>query len=387
MDEKKEKRIEVYNISPLGYSGIAYYDHGFCQGLHNAGIDVTNVTSDKWLVDTNKVSVSYKLKKMFINTYGDKSRIIKGLAYVAAMFKIYFDVLKNKIRIVHFQILELPIVDLMIFFLFKISGKKIVYTPHDIFSFKSKGGKFITKMLFSLSNVVVIHNEPNKKTLIEEFNLKSKKIAMIVQGNYNAFLDSALTKDQAKENVSIPKDKEMVLLFGNIREGKGTETAVKAFKLLKDKTNVLFVVAGRPMREFNMEAIKRDLSEDDVKNHVILRDQFIKDDLVESYYKSCDVLLIPYERIYNSAVIRYGFSCATTTVVSDIEEFLYFAVDKENCLIFKAGDAGDLVKKIECLLKDSALSQRISVNAKQFSDQHWSWSHAANTIKEFYERL
>ena len=73
--------------------------------------------------------------------------------------------------------------------------------------------------------------------------------------------------------------------------------------------------------------------------------------------------------------------------MSDLAEFLPFAKDRENCLLFKAGSTKDMADKITEMLKNPELAKSVGKNAKDFSDEHWSWSHAANTLKNAYTRL
>lgn len=380
-----KKYLKLCNISPQGYTGIAYYDHCFCQALHEIGVETHFVTSQKWLVDPAKAA--YPLQMFFVDTYGDISRVKKGLAYVRGNWQTFLYVLRNKIPVVHFQLLELPIVDVWFFILFRIFGVKIVYTPHDIHSFKYQTSLLLTRILFALSDRLTVHNHANHELLCAEFKVPGKKIRQIQQGNYNAFLNPGLSKAQARERTGLPQDKKIILFFGNIRSGKGADTAVRAFKLIENKTGLLFVMAGKPMRNYDMTVIRSLMSDPDMKDHALLQDYFIADDLVESYYKAADVILIPYERIYVSAVICYSFSCGAATVVSDRPEFKEFALHGENCLIFESGNAADMAAKTIQLLSSEELRSAISRRAKQKADVDWDWRKTAAQLRDIYQEL
>ena len=41
-------------ISPLGYTGLAYYDYSLCQSLAEQGIDVDLYSSDRWILDSHQ---------------------------------------------------------------------------------------------------------------------------------------------------------------------------------------------------------------------------------------------------------------------------------------------------------------------------------------------
>ena len=385
MTKVSASNIRICLISPLGYTGIAYYDHCLSQSLCEIGINVTLITSKNRTIYPNKIS--YKIIKLFINTYGNISRLKKGLFYVLAMIRTYFYVIDKKFKIVHFQILELPLVDLAIFVLLKISRIKIVYTPHDIYSFKFKYNNKLLSIFYRLSNIIVVHNLANKDLLIKQFNISPDKIKIVIHGNYNPFLDPTLSKYKARQRIGIPKGKKVILLFGSIRPGKGIETVIKALKLIKNKTNILLLIAGKPGSGYRMETIEKEINEKNLKDNVILRDHFIEDRLVESYYKSSDVVIVPYEFVYESGVLRYAFSCGSPTVISNLKEFSEFAENGKNCLTFKSGNPADLAKKITVILGDFVVAQKIAFNAKKLSDNEWNWEKSAYETKKIYEKL
>jgi len=190
------EKLKVCVVSPLGYTGLAYYNHSLCQSLSGAGVEVTLVTSDTIIV-TPKI-ITYTIVKTFKGTYGKRSRIKKGVSYTLCMLKLLQFILKKRFRIVHFQILELPLVDVVVFSLLRAMRIKIVFTPHDIYSFKPDKNIRLQYLLYKLSDVVVVHNSANKTLLIKELKLSSDKIEILLHGNYNYFLNSNISKDIAE---------------------------------------------------------------------------------------------------------------------------------------------------------------------------------------------
>jgi glycosyltransferase involved in cell wall biosynthesis len=379
------KNIKICNISPQGYTGIAYYDYSFCRSLQDAGVEVHFVTSQKWLIENKQVN--FILKPFFVNTYGERSRLIKGLNYITASLKTFFYVMKHRIPIVHYQLIELPVVDLFFFRLYKLFGIKIVYTPHDIYNFKFSLGVDTIRKFLDLSDRVLAHNSANIELFQLDFGLEQAKLRLIRQGNMNDFLHSEMTKEQARRQINLPLDKKIILVFGNIREGKGTETALKAFAALPDKTGALLLLAGKPMRGYDVSVIETVLASRGMAGHYEKRFQFIEDKDLEAYYKSVDIVLVSYEKIYTSAVFCFAFSCGGTVVVSDIPEFTDFARDGENCLVFKVGDAEDLALKMARLIADPGLCRKIGLGAKAYADQSWAWEETARTLKNIYQEL
>ena len=377
------KNTRIYVISPLDYTGIAYYSHSLCQSLSEAGMKVILMTSKKRAISPKKIS--YEIVNIFRNTYGEINRLKKGLFYILSLCKIYCYIIKNKPKIVHFQILELPSADLILFILLRMSGVKIVYTPHDLSSFKSKGNGMFLKMLFNLSHAIVAHNLVNETTLIRKYGIKKRKIKIVPHGNYNVFLKSNVTKKQSRERIGVSKNGNIILLFGSLRQGKGIDTVVKAFKNLIKYKHATLLMAGKPARGYDIEKVKKELKNEILKSKVILRDYFIEEDKVEYYYKASDIVLVPYDNVYESGVLRFAFSCGIPTIVSNVKEFAHSVKNGENCLVFKSGNAKDLVYKITILLNNPQLAEQIARNAKRFSDEKWDWAQIALETKNIYK--
>jgi D-inositol-3-phosphate glycosyltransferase len=377
--------LKVCIISPLGYTGLSYYDHSLCQALSEVGVRVTLVTSGKFVAQPKLIS--YEIKKFFVGNYGERTRFAKGIAYILGLAKSFFFILNRRFKIVHLQILEIPLADFLFASCLRLVGVKIVHTPHDIYSFKSSKEIFLRRKLYQSSNILFVHNVANKKQLMEDFGISSEQIRQVIHGNYEYFLDQSLTKRDARSRLNLTMDKKIVLLFGSLRQGKGIETAVKSFSMIKEKSQVLFLIVGKPARGFDMEALKKLIQETYLNGFLDLREGFVEDNLVEAYYKSADLVLVPYERVYESGVLRYAFSCGLPTVVSDIDEFSNFARDGENCILFKAGDSKDLAEKLEIALKENEDLTRIGLTAKKLSDDEWDWRKSAESTKKVYQTL
>jgi len=241
--------------------------------------------------------------------------------------------------------------------------------------------------MFKLSNFIIVHNKSNVAELVNEYHIRREKVKIIPHGNYSIFLNTELGKKEAREKIGICLDKKIILFFGNIRPGKGLETAISAFKMLKDCTDSMFLIVGKVSKNYDIGWLRKELENEFLKSRIVFRNNFISDEFIESYYKASDIILVPYENAFESGVLRYAFSCGVPVIASDIDIFKEFAVDMENCLIFKRGDARDLSEKIRVLLTDRLLAEKISMNARELSNQKWDWMESAYKTKEVYELL
>ena len=63
------------------------------------------------------------------------------------------------------------------------------------------------------------------------------------------------------------------------------------------------------------------------------------------------------------------------------------ARDNEECVLLDEGDALDIAQKLERLLSDSELRNRIGRRARQFAEEHFSWRRSATQLKTFYQQV
>ncbi|OGX25447.1 MAG: hypothetical protein A3D10_09525 [Omnitrophica WOR_2 bacterium RIFCSPHIGHO2_02_FULL_48_11] len=377
--------LKICSVSPYGDTGMAYYDYSFCQALSEAGVAVTLFTTQRWLLAHRERK--FKVENHFFGVYETVEPSQRLPNYLAGLAKIFSYVLKEKVQIVHFQSFAFPTVDALFLMWLKLWRIKIVYSPHDIAALKANTGIEVIGHLLDLADVLVVHSVANKVFLIKEFDIEHDRIRVIQQGNYNAFLNPGLTKSQAQEKIGLPQDKKLILLFGHLRKDKGIATAVKALALLPDQDTAVLVIVGKPHPAFDMDSLRRDISVPQLKDRVILKDQWIEDSLAELYYKSADVVLLPYDASYTSAVLVYAFSCGAATVVSNIYELTEFVVEGDNALIFHAGEPADLAQKLRQLITNPVLAQRIARSAKHVADNEWKWEATAAVQKKIYKEL
>ncbi|GAG47505.1 unnamed protein product, partial [marine sediment metagenome] len=146
--------------------------------------------------------------------------------------------------------------------------------------------------------------------------------------------------------------------------------------------DIILLIVGKPARDYNMQKVKDAIRND---SRIILREHFIADEDIQFYYKASDIVCLPYQKIYNSAVLKHSFSFGSVCVLSDLEEFSSFAKDMVNCSIFDRNSPKDLAEKIKKVIKDKQLYKRLSQNSKEYSNKHWDWHNCAIKTKKVYD--
>lgn len=171
----------------------------------------------------------------------------------------------------------------------KLRGKTNVLTIHNVELHEGGNIKnFLYKSVFRLGDEFIVHTEKNKKQLS---NYVSGKIHVMPHGLIEPQL-SSLTKSQARSKLQINSKTKVLLCFGNIREYKGLDDALVALASIED-SNIKLMIAGECWENWNK--YQSIIDKHGLSSKVFKYTKFIPDEDLEIYFKSSDLILLPYK--------------------------------------------------------------------------------------------
>ena len=359
---------------------MAYYDYSLCQSLSECNLDVTLCTSDKWFL--NNYNNKFKIIQLYKKCSGDKYKIIKGINYIISSFKIFIFIIKHKFMIVHFQILELPIIDCGLIVSLKLFGKKIVFTPHDINHYKSNLLIRLTnKLVYKFCDSIIVHKKLNKEKLTKTNNINKNIISVVPHGGYEYFIGSYLKKDFAREKLNLNQKDKIILFFGNIIHIKGLHVLIDAMPLIKGKINdINLVIAGKTCDNINPQSIRKHIQRNNVENNITLNLGFIPDRDVSSYYFASDLVILPYLEISESGVYKYAQTCGIPVVCSNLDEFQDSIFNDQSGFLFDRNSSNDLAN----VIIDIFINDKINKFKRKDRKKKNSWFDISKQTKSIY---
>lgn len=122
-------------------------------------------------------------------------------------------------------------------------SRRVVFEVHD---FPEAHHGFYAK-LFCRAHMVVCTNEWKRREIIKRFSVPEQKL-LLERNAVDVDTFGQISKDEARERLSLPKDEKIVVYTGHLYAHKGGETLVEAAKLLPDAMFV-FVGGTAPDRE------------------------------------------------------------------------------------------------------------------------------------------
>jgi glycosyltransferase involved in cell wall biosynthesis len=333
------------------------YALGLATALNSKGTPLDVIGSD--VVDCPEFHEKSGLN--FLNLRGDQNPDAALLRKVSRILLFYARLVwyarGSKAKIFHilwnnkFQVVDRTL--LMLYY--RLLGKKIVLTAHNVNSRKRDGNDTLLNRLtlriqYQLAEHLFVHTEKMKQELINDFGVEGSRVTVIPLGINDAFPNTDLTPNEASQRLNIHHGERTILFFGRIAPYKGLEYLVSAFQRLPTQPgDYRLIIAGKPERgcEAYWASVEEVIREDMHRGRILVRADFIPDDETEIYFKAADVLVLPYKHIYQSGVLFLAYSFGLPALVADVGSLKEEIVEGQTGFVFAPEDPAALRKTIE----------------------------------------
>lgn len=386
-------KFNISIVEPVGgHGGLDFYNLGLTEALSKLGCEVYLYTSDTTKLDNEIKDIKTIVRKYYKNIYTNENKIIRGLRYVKGTFKSLIKSKMDKVQVAHFHIYNFSNLELLNMRLFKLLSIKIVATIHDVDKLSDFDEAHSSKMYQNFKKVidnVIVHTDFTKNELQKKFTgISDSYISVVPHGDIDFMYNSNIKKLDALSILNLNKfyDRQIILLFGQIKKVKGLDVLLKAFAIIKDKyPNSMVLVAGKLWKNKEDEYIKI-IQDNKMNNQVFLDLKFITNEEVPLYFKIADVVALPYKKIYNSGVILRAMDYGSTLIVSNLEPLTKIISHNENGYIFESENVEDMAQKLDELLTNNNLRNKLKYNAKDYIMKNFSLDIVANKTLAVYRK-
>jgi glycosyltransferase involved in cell wall biosynthesis len=326
-------------------------------------------------------------------TFGKLSRVMRHYArlirYTAgAKPKIFHILWNSKIQLFDRTLLMLY---------YRLMGKKIALTAHNVNQARRDGNdsvlnRLTLRMQYRLTDHIFVHTQKMKDELIGDFGVGDRAITVIRHPVNDAFPDTDLTTEDAKRRLGLHNHEKAILCFGRIKPYKGIEHLLEAFKRLAERdATYRLIIAGELQSENEgyLNQIKQMIPAELERGQIVLKVQFIPDEEMEVYLKAADVMVLPYNEIFQSGVLFLGYSFGLPVIATDVGSFREEIVEGRTGFLCRPGDPTDLAKAIETyfssdLYRDLGGTRK---EIKSHANAHHSWAAVAELTRNAYAKL
>jgi glycosyltransferase involved in cell wall biosynthesis len=357
------------------------YSVCLCNSLTKKGMDVTLVAPQNKEIT---VPHHFKVLKLSPSKEANRSRIGKLFSYMN-YFRRLFRLTAGKNKIVHYQFFRRR--DEIVFYLFlKLTGRKLYHTAHNVLPHNARKYDFLLqKIVYKSSCGIIAHSNFIRNKIITDFNINPRKLRIIPHGNFDFYKpQEQLTKEEARRDFGIRNDDKVLLFFGGIREYKGLDTLLEAFRILKDDDKFKLLIAGAPQDKQSTLKYEQLIQQITSNGKILYNFSFIPDNEVARYFIASDVLILPYKNIYHSGLVHLAYSFGKPIIAARVGDFEEVIEQDRSGILLDENTADDLACKIRMFFSNEN-RQQMEQYVLNLNTEKYSWENISEETINYYE--
>ncbi len=244
-------------------------------------------------------------------------------------------------------------------------------------------GYFLDKVL-SHANTIICPSEH----YIEESRFLGKyrnKIVVIPNGINLEEFDIPYSKEECREKLNLPLNKNLLLFVGVLTRRKGPDVLVRAIpKIIKEVPDTKLIIVGRGKMRTELEELSKRLN---VDNYIKFTG-FVEDSLKPLYYRAADMFSLPSVMTTEvfPIVLLEASASGLPMVVSDLDTLKCIIEDRSNGIVTRRGDENSLADAIIYFLENEDTREKMGMNAKK-KVEDYSWDKIAEETEKVYNSV
>jgi glycosyltransferase involved in cell wall biosynthesis len=209
-------------------------------------------------------------------------------------------------------------------------GVRIVWTVHNLGAHEGELGdndRSVHRRVAEASDAILVHCDAARGAVEEAYSLgpgARARLRIIPHGSYLGAYPDTLTRAEARASLDVHPGARAFLFLGAIRDYKGLEDLVIAFRSL-DAPGARLLIAGRAADGPIADRLRGAAASDP---RVGLWLGHVPDDRVQRYLRAADAVVLPFRDVLTSgsailamsfgrAVVAPGLGCLPETVGAD----------------------------------------------------------------------
>ena len=312
-----------------------------------------------------------KLEKMGIKHYELPDIDNKSPIVLFKVFKTVRKIIKKeKISIVH---AHHRMATFYMFFLKRICNVKVISTLHGCFSDK----KLLTHLIYNNLDIIACGSNV-KDVFAKNYNIDKENITVI---------NNAI-KENNDKNASVNLDDfdiksyKKIAYIGRLSEEKGVNDLLEAIHILFKKfKNVCLIIVGEGPQE---EELKKKVKELKIEKNVIFLGY---QDRIQSIIQQVDLVVLPSYTEGLPLTPIEAFSCGKPVVATSTEGSMEIIEDNINGFLVPIGNIEILADKIQMILQDKTLYNKMCIEAKKSYNQKYNFSVFKKKVLLYYRAI
>ncbi|PIR42853.1 hypothetical protein CO058_02295 [candidate division WWE3 bacterium CG_4_9_14_0_2_um_filter_35_11] len=319
---------------------------------------------------------SYRLKRIWMNVPRSFSGfLIFPFRFVRGIFGLVRFLKSEKPDVINFHFLDDVSLYLWASRFFYKTPLVVNIHGNDLHVFsKNLFYSFFISSLLNGSDKIIVNSKYMMNDLLNFFKLDSSKIEIIPNGIDLKYIEGIKPKKYIKE--------DYIFYVGRFVRKKGVDILIRAFSEIKSK-DLKLVIEGKG-EELN--SIKSLISDIKLSDRAILAGGNLSDEEKFSYMKGALAAVIP-SRIEPFGIVALEYlSSGVPLIASKTGGLVDLLEDKKNCLFFNNEDINDLTSKIDTLIDNKNLQEKLSGNGLELA-REYTWDEVSDKYLKLYKSV
>lgn len=308
-------------------------------------------------------------------------RALRLIGHVWAMTRTLL--VARRFDVVHVHFLGVPALDVWWLPWFARRAR-LVYTVHNLYPHDtppSEGLRRLLDRIYRTSDALIAHTRHTARGLEQDFSVSPERLRIIPLGNYNQYRTQARTPLELA-----PPGVPVILMFGELRPGKGLDVLIRAADILqRDGLAFRVVVAGKS--DHDVSTYRALIEERGLQHVVDLQIGHVAEADIGAYFAAATVIALPYRAIDQSAVAILAVSVGRAIVASRVGGLAELIEEADCGVLVPPGDPNALAAALRRLLTDVEERRRYERNGRRYADTALAWDRIAEETVAVYRRL
>jgi D-inositol-3-phosphate glycosyltransferase len=377
--------VKVAVIEPVGgHGGMNFYDFALCRSIVKAGGQASLYTCEKTVFDGKE---GFPIRIAYRGIYGKSRAWVRGLRFCGGSIKALIGSRSSGHQVAHFHFFHVGPLELFNVLLARALGLRVVITAHDVEAFKQGLSiPIFVRLAYQMATRVIAHSQIAQRELMADLGISSKKISVVLHGNYVETVPLNLTREAAKAHFGLLPEQRVLVFFGQIKDVKGLDVLLKGFAVARETDKSLHLLIGGRVWKTDFSKYAEIISKYDLAPHCTLHIRYIPDAEVPFFYRCADLVILPYRRIYQSGVVLEAMSYGSAVLVSDIAGMLEVIEHELTGFVFRNQDAHHLAQRVGEIFSAPGHTQAVAKNGFDLVNTRNDWTRLGVQTHHCYQQ-
>lgn len=265
---------------------------------------------------------------------------------------------------------------------FKLFHKEVVLIPSYHLKEKNPFFNLINKLTMKKWDRVITVSHYLKKTLVDDYQVDSKKIKVIYNGV------SSIFKPQKKDSRLVKKlglkGKRVLLYVGLLTKRKNVGFLFDVLaKIKKEYPKAILLICGDGPEK---KKLIRQAERWQLNDRVIFTGPYYSKDLVK-IFNLADIFVFPSKNEGFGLVVAEAMACKKPVIVSNNSSLPEIVDEGKNGFLAETNNLKDWEKKLRILIENKSLREEFGKKGRRKILKSFSWEKAAQKTYKFYKNL